>query len=130
MNATLADYFNEIPKLETQGEPQAPRPKTLSKHKTLRPETDIRLWLMTNAPLTFQELVDIRYCLYHGCSRAGYTVKRLDDDKLMLTGRHGSLQIISNKARRFLLWQLRILAREKRWRGALPGRKAFVPPLS
>jgi len=38
------------------------------------PDKDIELWLKHNAPLTFQQLADIRYCLYHRCSRADFTI--------------------------------------------------------
>jgi hypothetical protein len=38
------------------------------------PDEDIELWLKHNAPLTFEQLADIRYSLYHHCSRADFTV--------------------------------------------------------
>ncbi|WP_187387901.1 hypothetical protein [Bradyrhizobium sp.] len=71
--------------------------------------------------MNFDELIDIRYSLYHRCSRAGYRIKRMDDEELKIVGRQGSLHIMSNQARRFLLTKLRELAKEKGWRGALPG---------
>ena len=119
MNATLADYFEELE--PTNVKPPVPKPKsrTLAQNSH-RPETDILLWLGGNAPVNFQNLADLRYCLYHRCSRADFTVKRWDKDDFKLTGRSSSLHIVSNKARRFLLWQLRILAGERGWRGALP----------
>ena len=40
--------------------------------------------------MNFQELVDLRYTLYHRCSRAGFTVKRWDKDDFKLTGRSSS----------------------------------------
>ena len=128
MDATLADYFEELELTNVKPPPAAqPKRKTLQKH---RPETDILLWLAGNAPVNFQELVDLRYTLYHRCSRAGFTVKKWDKDNFKLTGRSSSLHIVSNKARRFLLWQLRILAGERGWRGALPrnGTALTKPP--
>jgi hypothetical protein len=124
MTATLADYFDELPAIEIKKEKQAHEAKPRYKARTYNPDIDIVLWLTNNAPQSFQEMIDIRYCLYHRCSRAGFTVERQDRDDFRITGRCGTLHIISNKARHFLLWQLRILAREKRWRGALPGTKA------
>lgn len=92
------------------------------------PDQDITLWLSTNAPTTFDELIDIRYSLYHRCSRAGYRVKRLNDEELSIAGRLSLVHIMSNQARRFLLRKLRDLAKENRWQGALPrvraGRRA------
>ena len=118
MKAALADYFEEFE--STNVKPPAAQPKQTLAQKP-RPEgTDILLWLGRNAPVNFQELVDLRYTLYHRCSRAGFTVKRWDKDDFKLTGRSSSLHIVSNKARRFLLWQLRILAGERGRRGALP----------
>ena len=40
------------------------------------PDKDIELWLKHNAPLTFQQLADIRYSLYHRCSRADFTIAK------------------------------------------------------
>ena len=123
MNATLADYFEDFESVNV--EPSAPKPKRKTPQKH-RPETDILLWLAGNAPVNFQNLADLRYCLYHRCSRTDFTVKRWDKDDFNLTGRSSSLHIVSNKARRFLLWQLRILAGERGWRGALPRSRAAL----
>jgi hypothetical protein len=128
MTATLADYF-ELPAIEIKKEKQAHEAKPRYKARTYSPDTNIELWLYNNAPQSFQELIDIRYCLYHRCSRAGFTVARRDRDDFRITGRCGTLHIVSNKARRYLLWQLRILARENGWRGALPGTRT-EPSLS
>jgi hypothetical protein len=65
------------------------------------PNEDIELWLKHNAPLTFQQLADIRYSLYHHCSRADFTVANISDDQFDLTGRHGTLRIVSDNARRY-----------------------------
>ena len=124
MNATLADYFEELE--PTNVKPPVPKPKSKTLAQKHRPETDILLWLAGNAPVNFQNLADLRYTLYHRCSRAGFTVKRWDKDDFKLTGRSSSLHIVSNKARRFLLWQLRILAGERGWRGALPRSRATL----
>lgn len=83
-------------------------------------DKDIVLWLSKNAPSNFDELIDIRYSLYHRCNAGGYRVKRLNDEELRITGRNGSLHVISNQARRLLLTKLRELAKEKGWQGALP----------
>ncbi|MBR0793336.1 hypothetical protein JQ631_30025 [Bradyrhizobium manausense] len=92
-----------------------------SNHKPVFPtDQDIILWLSKNAPSNFDELIEIRYSLYHRCNGGGYRVKRLDDEELRIAGRNGSLHIISNQARRFLLTKLRELAKESGWRGALP----------
>lgn len=84
------------------------------------PDEDIELWLKQNAPKTFQQLADIRYSLYHHCSRADFTVTNVMDDEFNLTGRHGTLRIVSDNARRYLLWRLRVLGEENGWVGAIP----------
>ena len=43
------------------------------------PDEDIELWLKHNGPLTFQQLADIRYSLYHHCSRADFTITNIVD---------------------------------------------------
>lgn len=100
--------------------PIVARAKTQRKNQQFAPDKDIILWLSKNAPSNFNELIDIRYSLYHRCSRAGYRVKRLNDEELTIAGRHSSLHIVSNQARRFLLAKLRELAKENGWQGALP----------
>ena len=88
------------------------------------PDKDIELWLKHNAPLTFQQLVDIRYTLYHRCSRADFTVaKAIGDDQFDLIGRHSKLRVISDRARHYLLWKLRRLGRKRKWINALPRTK-------
>jgi hypothetical protein len=84
------------------------------------PDHDIELWLKHNAPLTFQQLANIRYCLYHHCSRADFTITNVLDDEFDLTGRHSKLRVTSDKARHYLLWKLRLLGKENNWIGALP----------
>lgn len=96
------------------------RSKSASDKPAFPPDQDIVLWLGKNAPLNFDELIDIRYSLYHRCNGDGYRVKRLNEDELRIAGRNGSLHIISNQARRLLLTKLRELAKQNGWRGALP----------
>ena len=118
MKTTLADYFDDSV-LPTH-EPQKPikNPITVRQFK---PDTDIKLWLTSNAPRDWQELKDLRYSLYHRCSRAGSKIKRHSKnhrDLFTLTGSTSALLIVSNNARRFLLRLLRILAREREWVGS------------
>jgi hypothetical protein len=87
------------------------------------PDKDIDLWLKHNAPLSFEALADIRYALYHHCSRAEFTVSMLADDQFKLTGRHSALNVINDNARKYLLWRLRQLGRKKSWINALPRTK-------
>lgn len=84
------------------------------------PDEDIEVWLTHNAPLTFQQLADIRYSVYHHCSRTDFTISNVLDDAFDLTGRHSTLQVISNNARKYLLWRLRVLGKTKSWIGAIP----------
>ena len=83
------------------------------------PDEDIELWLKHNAPLSFQQLADIRYALYHRCTRNDYFVARATDDQFSLIGRHSTLEIVSDNARQYLLWRLRLLGRKKKWISAL-----------
>ena len=96
---------------------------TWSKPTKFPPDKDIELWLKHNAPLTFQQLADIRYCLYHQCSRADFTVAKACTDQFDLIGRHSKLRVISNRARHYLLWKLRRLGRKRKWINALPRTK-------
>jgi hypothetical protein len=97
------------------------RPKIKrSKPPKFPPNEDIELWLKHNAPLTFHQLADIRYSLYHRCSRADFTVAKVDDDQFDLTGRHSTLRVINDGARHNLLWKLRLLGRKSKWINALP----------
>jgi hypothetical protein len=120
MDANLSEYFDELPRSEQLTVPEGRQSKQAARKARYRPQTDIVLWLAGNAPANFQELANLRYCLYHRCSRSGFAVKRWDEDDFKLSGRSSSLHIVSNRARRYLLWKLRVLARERGWRGALP----------
>jgi hypothetical protein len=129
MAATLADYFDDV---EQHSTPKVHKSKRQAKTETTYPpDKDIELWLTGNVPLRFQELVDIRYCLYHRCSRAGFTVvDKLDKDDFKLKGRSSSVRLINNEARHYLLWKLRLLARRRKWRGAIPRSKAYLARVS
>jgi hypothetical protein len=87
------------------------------------PGEDIELWLKHNAPLTFQQLADVRYSLYHRCSRADFTIAKAIGDQFDLTGRHSRLRVINDRARHYLLGQLRLLGRKQKWINALPRTK-------
>ena len=117
MKATLANYFEEFE--PANDKPSAPHPESKSLVQMPRSDgTDIHLWVAKNAPRIWQELQDLRYTLYHRCSRAKFKVSdKQDKDTFVLSGRESSLQIVSNKARRYVLWRLRILAREQEWVG-------------
>jgi len=110
------NYFDEF-------EPATVKPALQSKNNTIAKqtrskETDIPLWLSNNAPRNVEELRAVRYTLYHRCSRAEFKVsEKQDNDNFVLSGRQGSVHIVSNKARRYLLWKLRILARQAGWVG-------------
>ena len=97
----------------------------ITKPKLLKypPGEDIELWLKHNAPLTFQQLADIRYALYHHCSRADFTVANINYDQFDFTGRHGTLRVASDNARRYLLWKLSLLGRKKNWIRLSPERE-------
>jgi hypothetical protein len=95
------------------------------KQPNFSPDEDIEFWLKQNAPITFQQLADIRYVLYHRCSQSEFTVTNVADDRFDLTGKHSKLQIKNDRARHYLLWRLRLLGRSKKWIGALP--KAVRP---
>jgi hypothetical protein len=114
MNARLADNFEEF---EPGNVKSAPQPKNITVAKpTQSQKTDIGLWLSNNAPSNVEELKAVRYTLYHRCSRADFKVSdKQDNDNFLLSGRQTSVHIVSNNARRFLLWKLRILAREQGW---------------
>jgi hypothetical protein len=115
MNATLADYFEDFEPADVKPPVQQPNNNIPAK-KTRSQKIDIPLWLSNNAPRNVEELKAVRYTLYHRCSRAELKVsQKQDDNDFLLSGRKTSVHIVSNKARRFLLWKLRILAREQGW---------------
>lgn len=70
--------------------------------------TDIKQWLASNAPASDKDLKDIRLALYQGRCCGHYAIEPYGKygDQLLLTGPLGSLLIVSNKARHFLLRSL------------------------
>jgi hypothetical protein len=115
MTATHASFYKGPAKPTHRPRQPPKRPQAL---RGFPLDQDIMLWLKGNAPRDWQELKNLRYCLYHRCSRADFTVKKRDEDSFTLTGRASSVIIVSNNARRYLLWQLRILALERGWVGS------------
>jgi hypothetical protein len=114
MDAT--DYFDELEPANIG--PIRSTKDNISGSPTQSLKTDIHLWLSDNAPRIVEELKDIRYTLYHRCSRSDFKVsEKQDKDEFQLSGRQSSVHIVSNNARRYLLWKLRILARERGWVG-------------
>src|SRR6516164_9838955 len=119
-----AEYFNEPPN-DGDARPTSTKRKTKqSKPAGYAPDQDIDLWLDLNAPRTFDQLADLRYCLYHKCSRGAFKVERSLDDEFTLFGRCTLVRIISNKARRFLFWRLRQTGWKNNWIGAIPRTKS------
>ena len=103
---------------------RSPAPRTREIKKPGSPKfplnKDIDRWLKHNSPITFQQLADIRYALYHLCSRAGFVVLKVFDDQFEITGRQSKLEVINNDARHYLLWRLRVWGRKNNWISALP----------
>jgi hypothetical protein len=116
MNARLTDYLDEFEPANVK--PASHTKSNIATEQGRSSKTNIPLWLANNAPRNVEELKAIRYTLYHRCSRAQFKVsEKHDDDDFVLSGRQSSLHVVSNRARRYLLWQLRILAREEGWAG-------------
>lgn len=87
------------------------------------PDKNIDLWLKHNAPVSFEQLADIRYALYHRCSRAEFKIAVSGGDQFSLTGRYSTLEVVNDDARHYLLWKLRLLGRKNNWVRALPKTK-------
>src|SRR5690242_552761 len=85
------------------------QPKTKRPSPATFSDEDIELWLKHNAPLTFEQLSDIRYSLYHCCTRSEFVVVKAGGAEFDLTGRCSKLRVTSNQARHYLLWKLRLL---------------------
>src|ERR1700712_4607078 len=49
------------------------------------PDEDIELWLKHDAPTSFQQLADLRYVLYHNCTRNEFLVAHVSDETFSLT---------------------------------------------
>lgn len=117
MSATLANQFEEFEPTNDQSTSQSnsnTRPDKTGKPRP--PNADLHFWLSNNGPRDVDELKAVRYALYYRCNRADYKVsEKKYKDGFLLSGRQTSVRIVSNKARRYLLWQLRVLAREQGW---------------
>jgi hypothetical protein len=114
MAPILADFFDDG--IQTPDKVTITGARASSLRRSNRSNTDIKAWLAGNAPRNLEELKALRYCLYHRCSRGDFKIKeKCDKDYFSLVGRAGSLLIVSNKARRYLLWQLRQLRKQKSW---------------
>ncbi|MCP1774733.1 hypothetical protein J2R91_001245 [Bradyrhizobium japonicum] len=101
-----------------------PNTRTLKpKAPKFPPDEDINLWLKHNAPRSFEQLADIRYVLYHRCTRNSFAVGQVSGDQFSLIGPYSTLFVISETARRYLLWKLRLLGRKQQWISALPRTK-------
>lgn len=122
---SISSFIREIllPDNEPTWSPTNGRTTKSKRSPEFPPDKDIDLWLTHNAPLSFESLADIRYALYHHCSRAEFTVSMLADDQFKLTGRHSTLNVANDDARHYLLWKLRLLGRKNKWNGALPRTK-------
>ena len=81
---------------------------------------EIDLWLAHNAPLTSKQLEDARFALYYKRTRQPFVVSKKTESSFTFTGPDGPLRILNNRARRYLLRGLRILARRKGFVGARP----------
>lgn len=113
---TLKDFSDEFEL--TTGEPASQTKNNIIAKKPRPKKTNIPLWLSNNRPRNVEELQAVRYTLYHRCSHADFKVSEKQDKNIfILTGRQSSVLIVSNKARRYLLWRLRILAKEEGWVG-------------
>ena len=111
MSATPEDNSDKFGAADVKS-PSQPNKNILNRLQ----QTNLHLWLSNNVPRDVEELKAVRYTLYHRCSRADFRVtEKQDDDDFKLSGRQSSVHIVSNKARRYLLWKLRILAREQGW---------------
>lgn len=124
---------NEPPPLWEDPEPTTPRPtpqailphearrlKYLKQYPNSLP-TDVLEWLSLNKPQSFEELMDLRKTLYsrkscfgtYFITQRGHT--KHGEEKFVLNGPGGSVLILSNKCRHYLLRTLNRLRRSKRW---------------
>ena len=101
--------------------PPAPRlkPKKPSRFANDIP-TDVIAWLLQNEPQHYDELKDLRFALYSRKTHGNYSISPRGltlggEEKFVLTGPVGSVLILSNKSRHFLLRTLCRLRRKKRW---------------
>ena len=111
MSAIPKDDFDKLVAPDVKS-PSPPKDNILNRLQ----QTNLHLWLTNNAPRDVEELKALRYALYHRCNRADFKVTdKQDIDDFTLSGRQSSVRIVSNRARRYLLWRLRLLAREQGW---------------
>jgi hypothetical protein len=124
MNENTATYFTADILPSDDRTPWHPVRKAIKRDGPPFPtDKDIDLWLKHNAPLSFESLADIRYALYHHCSRAEFAVSMLADSEFSIAGRYSTLTVINDDARHYLLWKLRLLGRKNKWIRALPRTK-------
>src|SRR3954451_3327984 len=89
--------------------PSTRKKKAAPKPESFPPDMDILAWVGVNAPWNLQELKALRYCLYHRCTRDDFDVsEKIDCDDFWITGRASKLHVVSNQARRYVLWRLRL----------------------
>ena len=117
MPATHDLWGNPIP----PDPPPAPRPKPKKTSRFANGlPNDVIVWLLQNEPQNYDELMDLRHALYSRKTHGIYAISPRGltlggEEKFVLTGPVGSVLILSNKARHFLLRTLCRLRRKKRW---------------
>jgi hypothetical protein len=83
------------------------------------PELDCDIWLRCNAVNSSEKLADLRYALYHGCSRGAFRISKTDGRHFEIAGEHSTLKVPNDGSRRYLISQLRKLtvrAMRRAWR--------------
>lgn len=80
----------------------------VTRRRSLSATMDILEWLKDNGPRDYPELKHLRHALYRRTTQLGYSVRydiESTDEypRFVITGRTGSLLIVSDKARHFLL---------------------------
>ena len=104
--------------------PQSPQAARILKQRERYPNslpTDVIEWLMLNKPQSFDELMDLRKTLYsrkhsfvkYFITKRGRT--SMGEEKFVLNGPGGTVLILSNKCRHYLLRTLNRLRRTKGW---------------
>jgi hypothetical protein len=83
------------------------------------PATDVKAWLAANGPRNHEELRDLRRALYSRDTHGSFTIRhhssgRSGELRFSIVGRKGSLLIVSDKSRHFLLRQLCSIAKRTR----------------
>lgn len=85
MDVATSKNFDELTTIKLKAERKSSQTKQ-TKRRTFPPGTDVCLWLTGNAPASAEELIDLRYCLYHRCSRANFIVSSRCEDEFQLAG--------------------------------------------